>query len=534
MTINALDEFLRPWSLTGFFFEVWEKRYTVFRGCDFRIPFSQDSFHQLLATAGLHPPRVQCFEAGREVPAESFTHLSASGREVDPLAIRGLDGVTVRISNVDAVHPELRPFRKRLSELFGCEIHVNAYLTQGRSVGLPAHYDPHHIFAIQLFGNKAWELGQVIINNPTHEFLPRPTGTARLTETESLKPGDMIYLPPGCWHSASTEIGSLHLTVGVHPPKWESLLHDVLSRTARKHPIYRASLPMEVRSSGCRYSADQGDAERLLGFLAQEAGDLTQVDATSRGRSDETSNHRGALRAPLGNPCLQSLFADIWALSEAPCALYLRGSYAIPHGSFAPWDLDVYFVVQGPGSGELDVHRVCEELDARYPDLPRLDLTIVSRDRFLFGDRSLLHRFLLVREGVHIRGERLADIVALPPLDEDTAGKIRVLMSQFIERILISFDWGSRNLDRMSTLDFELYTRTVAKALIRSGVFLGVREGEFSRDLDRCCQRIESAFPDSKRELGIMMARVRGRNAPLAEFVEAATSLYRAVYSSGA
>lgn len=104
--------------------------------------------------------------------------------------------------------------------------YLNCYLSPDGH-GFNLHIDDHPVFILQIEGAKTWRFTAVPgVENPTRGFqfppgreavkLPwgyftRPA-TDALEEVE-LRPGDVLYLPPGAWHEARARGSSLALTL---------------------------------------------------------------------------------------------------------------------------------------------------------------------------------------------------------------------------------------------------------------------------------------------------------------------------------
>lgn len=140
------------------------------------------------------------------------------------IAMRGME---FRIKSIAAVADDLASFFGQPS------VGVNMYLTPPNSQGLACHYDDHCVFVCQLGGIKKWK----VFHHPSLQ-LPRLYEPIKM-ENEGmmkdgstqvlLKEGDVLYIPRGVPHEASTVDNdesdgdsrfSLHLTLAieVEPP----------------------------------------------------------------------------------------------------------------------------------------------------------------------------------------------------------------------------------------------------------------------------------------------------------------------------
>ena len=149
------------------------------------------------------------------------------------------DGYTLAIRGLEFRLKEVAGISDSLASVFGQpSVGVNAYLTPPMSQGLSRHFDDHCVFICQLCGVKRW-----VVSPRSTSLLPRlyeDSGASSAEETGShcgaarefvLQQGDILYIPRGCLHEASTTDNggedqlqissfSLHLTIAieVEPP----------------------------------------------------------------------------------------------------------------------------------------------------------------------------------------------------------------------------------------------------------------------------------------------------------------------------
>lgn len=113
-------------------------------------------------------------------------------------------------------------------------VSANGYLTPVRSRGFDLHYDDHCAFILQVHGTKDWS-----VFAPTEELpvarceraIARDDLGAPLIE-RTLVPGDVLYIPRGFPHFASTgRTSSLHVTFSLRTVTWAELImamcHDI-------------------------------------------------------------------------------------------------------------------------------------------------------------------------------------------------------------------------------------------------------------------------------------------------------------------
>ena len=134
--------------------------------------------------------------------------------------------------------PKLGEWVRHLGDAFGVSPGVNLYLSAPGSTVLAPHTDRYDVFVIQLWGSKAWktcvpvpdtedargldeaqlaELYEVRRATPDgcHEYVEQDLAAMDCTE-RTMGPGDVLYMPKGVVHMATTgDVASAHLTVSL-------------------------------------------------------------------------------------------------------------------------------------------------------------------------------------------------------------------------------------------------------------------------------------------------------------------------------
>lgn len=156
-------------------------------------------------------------------------------------------GATVVLNQLHYADEKLAHFCAALEQVFSCYVQSNIYLTPKNSQGLPAHYDGHDVFVLQLSGEKSWKLYQKPIDNPYRgeDFKVGKFETGEPVESFILNPGDCLYVPRGLMHEAESMDGesSLHITIGLIVKTWADLMLEAMSEVALNAPEFRRSLP---------------------------------------------------------------------------------------------------------------------------------------------------------------------------------------------------------------------------------------------------------------------------------------------------
>ncbi len=162
-------------------------------------------------------PEFRLVRDGSTLPSDQITTtLRLGGRTVEDVADPGrvgealADGATLVLQSLQRTWPPLTRFCRSLERATSHPVQANAYLTPPGAAGLGEHADEHDVLVLQVEGTKAWAV-------------------AGLGEME-LEPGDVLYLPGGTRHSASSQAAaSLHLTVGLLVVTPRQVLQRVLA-----------------------------------------------------------------------------------------------------------------------------------------------------------------------------------------------------------------------------------------------------------------------------------------------------------------
>src|SRR6516162_11266638 len=124
--------------------------------------------------------------------------------------------------------PPLKLLCQSLSSELSSRIQANMYLTPPQAQALKTHYDTHDVLVLQIHGKKRWRLFDRAVQLPlSHQRYTddedMSLGSPMIEVT--LSPGDLMYLPRGYPHDAASADGaSLHLTIGMLPITWASVL----------------------------------------------------------------------------------------------------------------------------------------------------------------------------------------------------------------------------------------------------------------------------------------------------------------------
>ncbi|WP_340560735.1 cupin domain-containing protein [Streptomyces sp. GSL17-111] len=234
----------------------------------------------ILATHRLDPPRLRLSADGEMLPAYRYTTPVTTRRHtvwqrLHPAELHALlaEGASLVIDAVDELHPPVSRAAMELEQWLRTGVQVNLYASWTAREGFGVHWDDHDVVVIQIDGAKRWKLYGPTRTAPMHKDTDEPEPPPEEPVAELvLRPGDVLYLPRGWWHSVAASEGerSLHLTFGLQTTTGAQLL-SWLADDLRRHDVLREDLP--VHASAAQRAAYLDGLRREV-VSALEAPDL--------------------------------------------------------------------------------------------------------------------------------------------------------------------------------------------------------------------------------------------------------------------
>lgn len=223
--------------------------------------------------------------------------LALRGRDIDPALYADLDGFTPRIrpkdltdylregatlsfDAIDEVHEPLTALAESFEAFFRGGTKINIYAGWRALHGLDLHRDNQEIFILQLDGRKRWALyGPSIEHVDRSQLAETSVPPAGATLDHVLRPGDVLYIPRGCYHVAvPMNEPALHLTIGVQNPRGMDLLAWIAGRGGASDIAVRDVPLLASPEERIRYSKEirrvlaDGLAEDVVQQYIVEAG----------------------------------------------------------------------------------------------------------------------------------------------------------------------------------------------------------------------------------------------------------------------
>jgi ribosomal protein L16 Arg81 hydroxylase len=232
----------------------------------------------LFSSCVFRADEIKVAKGGNIVPSASYVSepgervmLRGAGDYVNTAAMLNhfQQGATLVMSQLNQKWQPLQRLKEGLQRSLSANVVTNVFLSRADSQGFSVHYDSHDVFVIQLEGQKTWSLYDSPLPLPTKAQPFGRTGVTAgaLSQTVTLEPGDMLYVPRGLFHEARTSDDlSLHVTLGVHPYLCVDYVGDIVQAMASSNVNWRRSVP-----AGAGAEAQAGRHKVLRQLLAELA-----------------------------------------------------------------------------------------------------------------------------------------------------------------------------------------------------------------------------------------------------------------------
>jgi hypothetical protein len=224
----------------------------------------------LIDSNSLEPRHLSLIANGELVSRERFV---ADDRIVGGAVRAHLNqGGTVSLRALEDRLPSVRAACEDLSDQLGHPTQANAYLTPPGRQGFSHHWDTHITVAIQIHGQKTWELAAPVVEAPVFPHLAWPKVGFTDEQNDRLQnsppeqsilltPGDVLWVPRGWIHNpfsagSSDDPPSLHLTIGIRQRTVADTAANLVTQAWTQPDLRRALPPNFDRSTEARVAAD--------------------------------------------------------------------------------------------------------------------------------------------------------------------------------------------------------------------------------------------------------------------------------------
>jgi len=217
------------------------------------------------------------------IPPEQFSTrtLGRDGAQVlqpDAKLVQGCiaKGASVVMNDVDSLTPGLASVSTALEAAGLGKAQANVYISWQSHKAFKTHYDTHDVWAVQVEGEKDWNIwvGRAEWPIPHPAFKGQPQAhhdqaRGKLRGVVRMKPGDLLYLPRGWYHDALADApASVHVAYGVHAPLGMDLMNILVERVLYETE-FRKPLPRQDGSAPARFALTQ-----RAGLLGQRLAEL--------------------------------------------------------------------------------------------------------------------------------------------------------------------------------------------------------------------------------------------------------------------
>jgi hypothetical protein len=285
---TTLAELLAPVAPERFFAEFHDRQPLHVRGdpAKFAPVLSWRGINRLLDMTHIWSSHsLQLVLDGQPVPAEGYC-ARATGRDnepvLQPVAAKVREwvgrGASVVMNDVDSLTPGLAAVSEALEGAGLGKAQANVYVSWQSHKAFPAHFDTHDVWAVQVEGEKVWNVwegrAEWPIAHPAFRGLSQAQheGAKRgLRAKVHMRPGDLLYLPRGWYHDALAEApASVHVAYGVHAPLGMDLMNILLER-AMWDAEFRKPLPRQDGTAAARFALTSRAAQ-----LGQRVAELAR------------------------------------------------------------------------------------------------------------------------------------------------------------------------------------------------------------------------------------------------------------------
>jgi len=244
-----LSGLLAPVSTDEFLSRYWARQPLFCRGSAGRFTtlLSWTVLNELLAHHWREPRRFRLARQGRDIDPASYSDLAASHARIRASDVTDQlrRGATLSFDAIDELHEPLTRLSESFETFFRSDTQINLYAAWRAVHGLDLHCDDQEVFILHLEGRKRWLLYGSAVDGVDRAGLSSTTvPPAGASLDQVLEPGDLLYIPRGCYHVAvPMNEPALHLTVGVKTPRGMDLLLWIVNRL-RTHDVADRGLPL--------------------------------------------------------------------------------------------------------------------------------------------------------------------------------------------------------------------------------------------------------------------------------------------------
>mmetsp|Transcript_21199 Transcript_21199/g.38698 ORF Transcript_21199/g.38698 Transcript_21199/m.38698 type:complete len:410 (+) Transcript_21199:54-1283(+) len=381
MAGKEIGEALCEHIFTGeFFAKHWEKAPLHYHpGKEIKGP---NTLHEHLL-----PDHVQ--EIIERGPAKMFKDCESYDN--DNFAVGYLKGASIVVNQADRYNKLLLDMCRVLADAHFHHVFAVLYLTPRNSQAVRVHTDDQDVFLLQVWGRKHWTLRNSPVSLPyTEEMLGKgePVPPALIgdpTMSFTMEPGDVLYIPRGCLHEATTSAEpSLHITVTVPTSDYcwgvqlaRSLTETIHSKQKMPEELHRlCSTPMVgIRQGQANGSKEEDVSLHLQNMMQTWLEQLNAADIIGAFQARMAKTNEGQDR---------SLSANL--SRQTPPRVTERCRVRLMYGvkcTCKEWSkLAIFESADGGGRMELPIAASCMPMMAALTSKPKFVTDLPATDRF--------------------------------------------------------------------------------------------------------------------------------------------------------
>jgi ribosomal protein L16 Arg81 hydroxylase len=224
-----LSALFAPVSADEFLSKYWRQQHLLCRGAADRFSglLSWNTLNEILNHHWREASRFRLARQGHNLKLDSYADLTGPTPRIraGDVTEHLRRGATLSFDAIDEVHEPLARLSESFEAFFRAGTQINIYAAFRAVHGLDLHRDDQEVFILQLDGRKRWLLYGFSVDGVDRTELSSgsvPPAGALLDQV--LEPGDLLYVPRGCYHLAlPMNEPALHLTLGVKNPRTRDL-----------------------------------------------------------------------------------------------------------------------------------------------------------------------------------------------------------------------------------------------------------------------------------------------------------------------
>lgn len=232
---QTFDELVAPMERQQFLDDCFDRRWLHQKGAPNRFQelMSRDLLNQILSMNIWSGRTLELSLDGQKVPQQAYCD-PAMGRDhqqtmvPNPQKVMQLAerGASLVLNEVETLHGPVRAIVGAIESTLGAKASANVYCSWRDHQAFQSHFDRHDVFALQVTGEKRWNIYRGRADNPIEHALfyniPQETYDRMkgpVHQQVIMRPGDLLYLPRGQFHDAmTTDRWSIHVTISASPP----------------------------------------------------------------------------------------------------------------------------------------------------------------------------------------------------------------------------------------------------------------------------------------------------------------------------